>query len=349
MKSYQFAEHGGPIAAAETPTPEPAGTQVLVKVGACGVCHSDVHLWEGYFDLGGGKKLDTTRGQQTPFTLGHEIVGEVVAVGPDATGVSVGDRRVVYPWIGCGECPVCARGEEQLCARSAAIGVNVDGGYADHVLVSDPKYLFDYGEVPAELACTYACSGLTAYGAVKKVAGHAKGGHLLIVGAGGVGLAGVMIAQAITQAEIIVADIDEAKLTAAREAGADHVIDSREADAFKQILKMTGGGVAAAIDFVGNEPSSRLTVGALAKGGIAVFVGLMGGLLQVPLPMMPLKAMTLAGSYTGTPAEMGELMALARAGKVKPIPVAPRPLDQVGATIEELRDGKIVGRVVVRP
>jgi D-arabinose 1-dehydrogenase-like Zn-dependent alcohol dehydrogenase len=350
MKAYQFDEHGGPITAHEHETPEPQGSQVLMKVDACGVCHSDVHLWEGYFGLGGDRKLDTRASQQAlPFTLGHEIVGEVVAFGELAKGVSVGDKRVVYPWIGCGECAVCKRGDEQLCNRPAAIGVNVDGGYADHVLVPHPNYLHDYGDAPAAVACTYACSGLTAYGALKKVMSRAEHGFLLIVGAGGVGLAGVTIAQAIMETDIIVADIDPAKLEAAKAAGADQVIDSREPDAGKQVVKMTRGGPLAVIDFVGNEASAKFATGCVGKGGLAVIVGLMGGELRMALPMIPLKNMGIQGSYTGRPDEMAELMALVREGKVKPLPVAEHPLAEVGQMVEDLRDGKIVGRVVVTP
>jgi len=354
MKAYQFDEHGGPITAHEHETPAPEGAQVLIKVGACGVCHSDVHLWEGYFGLGGERRLDTRGSQkELPFTLGHEIVGEVVALGPHASGgasgVSVGDSRVVYPWIGCGDCAVCQRGDEQLCNRPAALGVNVDGGYADHVLVPHPRYLHDYGNAPAALACTYACSGLTAFGALKKVRDRAQGSYLLIVGAGGVGLAGVMIAQAIMDTEIIVADIDPAKLEAAKAAGATHLIDSREPDAGKQVVKMTRGGPLAVVDFVGNDASAKFATGCVGKGGLAVMVGLMGGELRMALPMLPLKNMGIQGSYTGRPDEMAELMALVRDGKVKPMPVAEHPLAEVGQMVEDLRDGKIVGRVVVTP
>ncbi|MDH3231992.1 MAG: alcohol dehydrogenase [Alphaproteobacteria bacterium] len=350
MKAYQFDEHGGPITAHEQETPTPLGSQVLMKVGACGVCHSDVHLWEGYFGLGGDRRLDTRASQKAlPFTLGHEIVGEVVALGELAKGVAVGDRRVVYPWIGCGECPTCQRGDEQLCNRPAALGVNVDGGYADHVLVPHPRYLHDYGDASPAVACTYACSGLTAFGALKKVQDRAEGSFLLIVGAGGVGLAGVMIAQAIMDTEIIVADIDPAKLEAAKAAGASHLIDSREPDAGKQVVKLTRGGPLAVVDFVGNEASAKFATGCVGKGGLAVMVGLMGGELRMALPMLPLKNMGIQGSYTGRPDEMAELMALVREGKVKPMPVAERPLADVAQMVEDLRDGKIVGRVVVTP
>ncbi len=349
MKSFQFAEYGAPLQSFENATPKPEGEQVLVRIDACGVCHSDIHLWEGYFDLGGDNKLDLSQGRQLPFTLGHEIVGEVVAVGDKATGVAVGDKGVVYPWIGCGDCPVCGAGQEHLCNRPRALGVTVAGGYADHVLIPSGRYLYPYGDVAPSLACTYACSGLTAYGALKKAKGRAEGRNLLIIGAGGVGMAGLAIAQAVLDTEIIVADIDPAKLDAAKAAGADHVVNSKDADAVKQVMSLTGGGAAASVDFVGAAASAGFGVRTLGKGGKLVIVGLFGGALPISVPLFPLKAMAIEGSYVGSPEEMAELMELVRAGKIKPIPVEPRPLDQAQQTIDDLRQGKIVGRVVLEP
>jgi len=349
MKSHQVVEYGKPLAATESPTPEPKGAEVLVRVAACGVCHSDVHLWEGHFDLGGGNRLDVTRGRALPFTFGHEIVGEVVSAGPEATGVSAGDRRVVYPWIGCGHCAVCESGEEHLCPASQALGVGRAGGYADHVLVPHARYLFDAGDVPIALAGTYACSGVTAFSALQKVRRRAHGRHLLVIGAGGVGMAGLVIAREIVDAEIWVADIDPDKREAARVAGADHVVDSSDADARKAVMAGTAGGVAAAVDFVGAESSSAFGWNTLARGGKLVIVGLFGGTFQAPLPLFPIKAVTVQGSYVGSPAEMTELMALVRAGRIPPIPVEARPMAELTRTLEDLREGRIVGRVAVQP
>jgi D-arabinose 1-dehydrogenase-like Zn-dependent alcohol dehydrogenase len=350
MKSYQFAEYGGTLTEYDNPTPTPEGDQVLVRVEGCGVCHSDIHIWEGFFDMGGGNKMELSRAHQLPFTLGHEIVGEVVAVGESAAGVAVGDKRVVYPWIGCGTCPVCQSGEEHLCARPSNLGVNAAGGYADHVLVSHPRHLYAYGDIAPALACTYACSGLTAYSALMKAKSRAENRSLLIIGAGGVGMAGLAIAQTIfDNCEIIVADIDEAKLDAAKAAGAAHVINSSEADAAKQVLKLTGGGAAAAIDFVGAAASGQFGVGTIAKGGTLVIVGLFGGALTVPMPLFPLKAMSIQGSYVGSPQEMDDLMTLVRAGKIQPIPVEARALGLADQTVRDLRDGKVVGRIVLEP
>ena len=109
MKSYQAPEAGKPLIEVESPTPEPTGSQVIIKTIACGVCHSDVHIHSGAFDLGGGNELPVP--VPNPFTLGHEVFGEVVAVGPEATNINVGDNRIVYPWIGCSNCDVCANGD----------------------------------------------------------------------------------------------------------------------------------------------------------------------------------------------------------------------------------------------
>ncbi|MDH4050626.1 MAG: alcohol dehydrogenase catalytic domain-containing protein, partial [Rubrivivax sp.] len=135
MISYQLESFGKPLAQVLRETPAPQGTEVVLRVGSCGVCHSDVHLRDGYFDLGDGGRVDLARSVQPPRTLGHEIAGTVVAVGPQAQGARVGDRRVVFPWIGCGQCSLCAAGNEHLCNRPQGLGINRDGGFADHVVV----------------------------------------------------------------------------------------------------------------------------------------------------------------------------------------------------------------------
>ncbi|MFV0294512.1 MAG: alcohol dehydrogenase, partial [Hyphomicrobiaceae bacterium] len=343
---------GSPLVAQEEPTPVPKGREVLIRTTGCGVCHSDVHLHEGNFDLGGGKKVDMSRSVGLPRTLGHEIVGEVAAVG-DAVAAGeakVGDARVVFPWIGCGNCALCNTNEEHLCNRPRALGVNADGGYATHVLVPDPKYLFAYDGLDDAFAATYACSGLTAYGALKKAAEALKnGGDLLIIGAGGVGLSGVRMAEAVTGVKPIVADVDQSKWAAAREAGAKETIDPRDPEAGKALYKMTGGGVAAAVDFVGAGASFTFGFNALQKSGRLVVVGLFGGSAELPVPMFPLKNAQVMGSYVGNLEDMRELMDLALSGKLPAMPIATRPLAEAGEVLARLADGKIVGRVVLRP
>lgn len=351
MRCCPIVEFGKPLVEMDLPTPEPTGDAVLLRVTGCGVCHSDLHIYDGYFDMGDGKKADLTGGRELPMALGHEVVGEVIAMGESATGVNIGDSVVVYPWIGCGECAVCQAGDEHFCPKHRSIGVMVNGGFSDHLIVPHAKYLFDHGDVPGEVACTYACSGLTAYSAIKKAAAAAPngadGGHMVLIGAGGVGLAGLASARNLTDAQITVCDIDDAKLAAAKDMGADHVVNSTADGAVKQIRGITGGGAPAVVDFVGAAASLGFAMKAVARRGTIVVVGLMGGSMPLSVPLLPLTALTLTGSYVGSLAEMGEVMALARDGKIPALPVEKRPLGQAQKTLDDMKAGGIVGRVVL--
>src|SRR5205823_8220930 len=182
----------------EWPGPEPKGEEVLVGGEAAGVCRSDGHIWGGYFDLGDGRRISLeSRGVHLPFTMGHEIAGEVAALGPEASGVKVGDKVVAYPWIGCGECAVCKKGEELLCLNPRTLGTRRAGGYATHVLVPHARYLLPHDGIPQDLAATYTCSGITALSALKKTREHVgNDDHLVIIGAGGVGGSAIHIAPA---------------------------------------------------------------------------------------------------------------------------------------------------------
>ena len=350
MHSQQIIEFGKPLEGRDYPDPEPTGTEVLVRVDACGVCHSDLHMWEGFFDLGGGNKLElTSSGVELPFTMGHEIVGEVVALGPDATDAAIGDKRVIYPWMGCGKCDLCLSGQELFCNRPRSLGAGLDGGYSDAVIVPHGRYLIPYDGIPRELACTYACSGLTAYSALKKVAHLTEKDSLVIVGAGGVGLSAVHFASSVTKARIIVADIDEAKREVALKSGAHEAIDNSTKEGIKETFNVIGGAAAAAIDFVGAPATANYAMRVLRKGGVYVCVGLFGDALTLPMPMIPLTMRTIVGSYVGTLEEMHELMALVREGKVAPIPYEVRPLDEAHNALMDLKAGKVEGRVVLQP
>jgi D-arabinose 1-dehydrogenase-like Zn-dependent alcohol dehydrogenase len=349
MHRQSLIDYGKPLQATQAPTPEPVGTQVLVRVSHCGVCHSDLHLQDGYFDLGGGQKLDVRSNRPLPFTLGHEIAGSVEAVGPEATGAVKGKRYAVYPWIGCGTCGLCARGDEHLCNAPRVLGVTVDGGYATHVLVPHPRYLLDVEGIAPEIAGPLMCSGVTGYSAIKKALGFLRAGPLLIVGLGGVGMMGLQFARALTDKPILVADIDAAKREAALKLGAAHAFDPADQGARRAVFKASGGGVGAAVDFAGSDKSLAFAQAAVAKGGAAIVVGLIGGTFTLPVAMFPLRALAVMGSYVGSPAEAAEMLALVKGGKVAPIPVEMRGLDQTSRSLDNLREGKIVGRVVVTP
>ena len=348
MLSYQLESFGKPLAQVLRDTPAPQGTEVIIKVGSCGVCHSDVHLHDGYFDLGGGNKLDMTRTVQPPRTLGHEIAGTVVATGPDAQGVAAGARRVVFPWIGCGKCSLCAAGNEHLCNAPRALGIHRDGGFADHVVVPHPKYLLEFDPLPEDQACTYACSGLTAYSALKKVAPLAGADPLLIIGAGGVGLSGIRLARKMYDVPLIVAEVDKNKWDIARDAGATEVIDPNAEGALKAFLKSTGGA-AAAIDFVGAAATFNFGFGALRKAGKLVCVGLFGGSTPIVPAMVSMKAASITGSYVGSLSEMQELMAIARTGTLPNLPLTTQALATATQALEDLKAGRIRGRTILRP
>lgn len=351
MKSYDVCECGAPLRMIERPTPKPVGTEVLLKVLAAGVCHSDLHLWDGYYEIGGGKRLMLLdRGIKLPLTMGHENVGEVVAFGPEAKGVKIGDRRLVHPWMGCGECAVCKRGDEQLCLKPRSLGVFSNGGYADHLMVSHPRYLFDIGDLPPVKAAPLACSGITTYGALKKVGSVLAEEPVVIIGAGGLGLMCLALHKAMNGKGAIVVDIDPVKRDAAMKAGALATIDGAAPDAAKQIIAATKGGAWAVIDFVGSASTVRVGIDSLvAKGGKLIIVGLFGGDITVPTPFFPLRAMTIQGSYVGSLTEMAELLDLVRRKGPPPIPLAVRPLAEVNAALNDLRGGKVVGRVVLTP
>ena len=350
MKSYDVCECGAPLRMIERPTPKVAGTEVLLKVIAAGVCHSDLHIWDGYYEIGDGKKLMLKdRGIKLPLTMGHENVGEVVAIGPDAKGVKIGDRRLVHPWMGCGECAVCKRGEEQLCLKPRNLGVFSAGGYSDHLLVSHPRYLFDIGDLAPERAAPLACSGITTYGALKKVGPLLMEEPVVIIGAGGLGLMCLGLLQAMGGKGAIVVDIDPIKRDAAMKAGAKAVIDGAAPDAAKQIMEATKGGAWAVIDLVGSSSTTRLGADSLIKGGKLIVVGLFGGDITLPTPFFPLRAMTVQGSYVGSLTEIAELLDLVRRKGLPSIPVTTRPLAEVNAALDDLRAGKVVGRVVLTP
>jgi propanol-preferring alcohol dehydrogenase len=346
MTRQSLTAYAAPLCETVVDCPQPQKSEVLVRIRRCGVCHSDVHLQDGYFLLGGDRKLDVSAGRALPFTLGHEIAGVIEKAGPEAIDATPGREVAVFPWIGCGQCAACHGGEENLCAAPRHLGVQVDGGFSSHVLVPHPRYLLDYAPLPAPLAAAYMCSGITAYSALKHLGALGERGPVLLVGLGGVGMMGLALAKALFRHAPVVADIDGAKRDAALAAGAAAAYDPADPATRKALMGATGG-VYGACDFVGSERSLQFAVGALAKGGKVVVTGLLGGTFTTPVAMFPLKAMTIEGTMTGTLEEARDTLKLARAGKVPPIPITERPFSAAQATLDDLRGGRIVGRVVL--
>jgi propanol-preferring alcohol dehydrogenase len=356
MKSFQVADFNAPLKEVDAPTPQPTGTQVLIKVKAAGVCHSDLHIWEGGYDLGHGRKPLSLkdRGVSLPRTMGHETVGEIVAFGPDLTAADKGDLKVgdialVYPWLGCGKCPTCVGGDENMCAiKPNALGVYCDGGYADHMTVPSAKYLINLKGLDPVTAAPYACSGVTTYSALKKVEKEMSG-PIVVFGAGGLGLMLLTLLKAMGGKGAIVVDIDAKKREAAMAAGALATVDGKAPDALEQLQKAAGGPVRAVIDLVGSAQTTQLGFDALGKGGKLIIVGLFGGGATFALPLIPIKAVTIQGSYVGNLRETKELLDLVRTKNVPPIPVTKLPLSKANDALLDLQKGKLVGRAVLTP
>ena len=345
LRRFSLTAYQAPLCETFADLPEPRGTEVLVRIERCGVCHSDLHMQDGYFTLADGKQLDVRAGRSLPFTLGHEIAGVVERAGSESAA-KIGAKVAVYPWIGCGACANCKAGEENLCLAPRHLGIAVDGGFASHVLVPHPRYLIDYAPLPPGFAGTLMCSGVTAYAALKHLSGLAERGPMLIVGLGGVGMMGLNLARAMFAQAPFVADIDPAKREAALKAGAAAAFDPADAGARKAILQKTGG-IFAVCDFVGSDRSLQFATGVLIRGGKVMVTGLLGGAYTTPVAMFALKAMAIEGVLTGTLAEAREVVDLARAGKVVPPPIAERPLTAAQTALDDLRAGRIVGRVVL--
>lgn len=350
MRAWAVVESKQPLQEIELPTPEPTGSQVLLEVTHAGVCHSDIHIWEGEWDLGSrGKMRLSERGVKLPLAMGHEIVGRVVKWGPEAEGhgLAVGQVRIVFPWVGCGTCARCRAEDDNMCLQGKALGVFQNGGYATHVLAPEPRHLVDPGDIDPALAATYACSGITVYSAINKLMPMDPDTPIVLVGAGGLGLQAISVLQVMGHRRIVSVDVSAEKLAAAKQAGASDTLDASLPEVAKRLMELCGGGVEAIIDLVNGTETARFCFDALTKGGRLVQVGLFGGELVLPLPVMAMRALTVRGSYVGSPKELRELVKLAQGGRLHPIPITREPLRNADSALQRLREGKVVGRIVL--
>jgi len=347
MKAWMVVKASEPLQEIEVPTPVPTGTEVLVEVTHCGVCHSDLHFWKGEYNLGGGVILKLAdRGVTLPSAPGHEVAGRVVAMGPDAKGVAIGDMRVVFPWLGCGECEDCRNEDDNLCLQPKAIGVVRNGGFGSHVLVPHARFLADPGNVDPALAATYACSGITVYSAVNKIMPLNPDKPVVLIGAGGLGLMGIAMLKAFGHRNIVSVDLDAGKRETALAEGATQVVDGAAEGLTARILE-TCGPAAAVLDFVGNDATARASYDALAKGGKLVIVGVAGGQITLSLAGLIFRAHTVQGSLVGNPKDLRAVLELANSGKLKPTPVTTCPHDHANEALLDLKAGKVTGRMVL--
>ena len=348
MRCFHLARFGQPLLAVDCPLPEPTGTQVLLQVLAAGVCHSDLHVQDGQIDLGNGQFASFEARCKLPRTLGHETTGRITAAGPAASGVRLGSTALVYAWIGCGSCHACLQGDENHCVDSRFIGVSRDGGFAEHIVVPHPRYLVDLTGIDPVSAAPLACAGLTTYSALKK-AGDLLQQPIVVIGAGGLGLMALGVLRLMGGRGAVVLDIDPAKRQAALAAGALAAIDPAAPDADAQVRRAVGGPVLFVLDLVGGVATAGQGFRLLDKGGKLLLVGLFGGALNLPLPVLATKAATLQGCYVGNLAELRELVDLVRIHGLPALPLDRRPLETANQALDDLRAGRVVGRVVLMP
>lgn len=347
MKSYAVTEWGKPLQQLVRETPVPGPNDVLIRLSYCGVCHSDVHIREGYFDMGGGiRNALADRGVKLPVTLGHEPVGVVAAFGANVNGVQIGETYLINPWIGCGQCAACRRGQDNLCPAMAAMGMVRPGGFSTHLMVPDARYLVDVQGLDLAQAAVLACSGVTAYSAARKLAPPEDGQWVAVLGCGGLGLIGIAILQALGYRSIVACDIDDAKLALAIAAGAQATVNIK-ADGAAQLLAASKIGLQGMIDFVGAPSTAALALPCLVKGGRFVSVGLFGGAASFPLVALAMREIAIMGSAVGSTAQIRELVALVRSGKLTLPQVQVRPMAQAEQSLRDLQAGRAAGRIVL--
>ncbi|MEM2522197.1 MAG: NAD(P)-dependent alcohol dehydrogenase [Candidatus Bathyarchaeia archaeon] len=345
MKAMRLVDVGK-LQLMEVEVPKVGGSEVLVKVQAAGVCHSDVHIRRGYV----GKVSIKDLGFKFPITLGHEVAGVVEETGGEVEGFAKGDVVVINSWIGCGACYFCKTGEENLCDNQRQVGINIDGGFAEYVKVPHYKYLFKIKHLSPVDAAPLACAGTTSYRAVRK-AELDPSKFLTVIGAGGgVGHMVVQIAKAVSGATIIGVDVREEALKIAERAGADYVVDGRMDNVVEEIMKLTGGrGSSAIIDLNNSEKTLSVYPSALAKRGKYIMVGLAGADLKYPSAMIVSREAQFMGSWVGSQADFMGVMSLAEKGKVKPIVTKIRKLEEANEALDDLEHGRVAGRQVLVP
>ncbi|MEU3898874.1 NAD(P)-dependent alcohol dehydrogenase [Streptomyces sp. NPDC045251] len=344
MKALQYRTIGAPPEVVTVPDPEPGPGQVLLKVTAAGVCHSDIAVmdWpaEGFpYEL--------------PLTLGHEGVGTVAALGAGVSGLDEGAAVAVYgPW-GCGTCAKCAEGKENYCLRAGELGIHPPGlgrpgSMAEYLLVDDPRHLVPLDGLDPVAAVPLTDAGLTPYHAVKRsLPKLVPGSTAVVIGAGGLGHVAIQLLRALTSARVVALDVSEDKLRLAREVGAHEAVlsDAKAADAVREL---TGGlGAEAVFDFVGVAPTVKTAGAVAAVEGDVTLVGIGGGSIPVGFGLLPFEV-SVNAPYWGSRSELIEVLDLARSGAVS-VHTETYSLDDAPLAYERLHEGKVNGRAVILP
>ncbi|MEK9520933.1 NAD(P)-dependent alcohol dehydrogenase [Streptomyces venezuelae] len=344
MKALQYRAVGAAPEVVTLPDPEPGPGQVLLKITAAGVCHSDIAVMslpaeQLSFPL--------------PLTLGHEGVGTVAALGAGAEGFAVGDAVAVYgPW-GCGSCSSCAQGKENYCLRAAELGIRppglgAPGAIAEYMIVDSTRHLVPLGGLDPVRAVPLTDAGLTPYHAVKRsLPKLVPGSTVVVIGTGGLGHVAIQILRATTAARVVALDVTEEKLALARAVGAHETVLS-DAGAATAVRELTGGrGAEVVLDFVGAPPTVTAAGAMVGVEGDVTIVGLGGGTLPVGFGALPYEV-SVASPYWGTRAELIEVLDLARTGAID-VHTETYTLDDAPKAYERLHEGRVNGRAVILP
>ncbi len=343
MIGYRLVKPQQPPSLQEVPTPSPGSGQLLIKVAACGLCHTDIGLMH--------RTKEEWSKTQPPFTLGHEVAGWIAEVGSDLIGYRSGDPVAVVPlWGNCGHCPPCRRGEENFCyyiSRMIGAGVGFDGGLADYML-TEARYTVPLGDLDPVVAAPLTDAGLTTYTAIKPALPFlVPGTTAAVIGVGGLGLLAVQMLRTLTGARVIALDKDQQHLALAKEHGADSAIPS-DADSVERIREMTcGAGATFVLDCVGAEATLKLGLDALSRLGRLTVVGAARGTINFGLHEIPWGAQ-LTTCMNGGTVNLREVVELARLGRI--VTIEDRyPLSRVADAYRDLEEGKLRGRAVCIP
>jgi len=332
---HSFAE---PLRIEETPTPTPGSGEVLIKVAACGVCHSDLHLAMGEWDM---LKPIT----KLPLILGHEVAGVIAAVGADVSDLKAGDR-VGAPWLHwtCGECEFCLMGRETLCSKQQVTGCTVDGGFAEFIKAKASHVAKLPDNLSFEEAAPLLCAGLTVHSALKKSDAQA-GQKVAIFGVGGLGHLAIQLAKA-KGAEVVAVDVADDKLELARECGADIAVNAATTQAHREIKKITGGGAHVVMVTSGSRSAYDVALRSIRKAGTLAIVGM----APEPVPLSTVAMVSgeyrIVASAVGSRRDLKEVLDLASQGRVR-CKTQNRLLEEIESVFDEMRSGKVMGRVVL--
>ncbi len=338
MKAAVLRHYGQPLTIEQLQTPTPGPGEVLIKIAACGVCHSDLHLAEGDWEL---LKPIT----KLPLILGHEIVGTILQLGEGVSGFNLGDR-VGVPWIHwtCGECDYCQIGRETLCLKQQITGCMVDGGFAEYVKAKASHTVKLPDQLGFEEAAPLLCAGLTVYKALKS-SEIRVGQRLAVFGIGGLGHLAVQLAKA-AGIKVCAVDIAEEKLQLARNCGADYVVNATDGLAHKQIKQW--GGAQVAMVTSASRAAYEAALRSLKRGGTLVVVGMAAEPISVSVVALVSGEIRIIASAVGTRQDLRELLELAADGQVR-CKTEQRPLTEVNQVFEEMKQGRVMGRVVLTP